>query len=141
MHATGIGTVPLISQISGTTYEVILSNVLLIPDFWLSLISIKCLASTHLFTTFPANSDTCYVQKDWNTILITKHKNGLYHAKVTPHNQQKAAHATVDINLLHQLMDHIFVNQIQGMVKSGLLQGIDTLTGTPTFCEACTLGR
>ena len=27
------------------------------------------------------------------------------------------------------------------MVKSGLLQGIDTLTRTPTFCEACTLGK
>ena len=93
--------VPLISQVSGKTYEVILSNVRLIPDFWLSLISVKCLASTDLSTTSPANSDTCYVQKDQNAILIAKHKDGLYHAKVTPHNQQEAAHATVDINLLH----------------------------------------
>ena len=141
MHATRIGTVPLISQISGTTYEVILSNILLIPDFQLSLISVKCLASTDLSTAFLGNSDTCYVWKDQNTILIAKHKDGLYHAKVTPHNQQEAAHATVDINLLHQWMGHISVNRIQGMVKSGLLQGIDTLTGTPTFCEACTLGK
>ena len=31
--AIGIGTVPLISHVSGTTYEIILSNVLLIPEF------------------------------------------------------------------------------------------------------------
>ena len=110
VHATRIGTVPLISQVSGKIYEVILSNVLLIPDFWLSLISIKHLASTDLSTTFPANSDTCYVRKDRSTILIAKHKDGLYHAKVTPHNQQEAAHATVDINLLHRQMGHISVN-------------------------------
>ena len=119
----------------------ILSNVLLIPDFQLSLISVKHLTSTDLSTTFLANSNTCYVWKDWNTILIAKHKDGLYHAKVIPHHQQEAAHATVDINLLHQWMGHISVNRIQGMVKSGLLQGIDTLTRTSTFCEAFTLGK
>ncbi|KIJ11770.1 hypothetical protein PAXINDRAFT_36859, partial [Paxillus involutus ATCC 200175] len=27
------------------------------------------------------------------------------------------------------------------MVKSGQLQGIDTLVSTPTFCEACVLGK
>ena len=38
-------------------------------------------------------------------------------------------------------MDHVSPNQIQQMVKSGQLPGIDTLSGTPTFCEACTLGK
>ena len=36
-------------------------------------------------------------------------------------------------------MGHISTNRIQQMVKSGQLQGIDTLVGTLTFCEACTL--
>ena len=34
--AIGIGTVPLISQTSGTNYEIVLSNVLLIPEFRIS---------------------------------------------------------------------------------------------------------
>ena len=36
--AIGIGTVPLISKASGTTYEIVLSNILLIPEFRISLI-------------------------------------------------------------------------------------------------------
>ena len=84
---------------------------------------------------------TCYVRKDRNTILVATHKNGLYHARVTPDNQKEAALATVDINLLHRRMGHISTNRIQHMVKSGQLQGIDTLVGTPIFCEACVLGK
>ncbi|KAF8429847.1 hypothetical protein L210DRAFT_3614745 [Boletus edulis BED1] len=95
-HAIGIGTVPLISQVSGKTYEVILSNVLLIPEFHLSLISVNRLASANLSVSFPGNSDACYIRKDRNTILIAKHKGGLYHAKVTPSEQKETAHAAVD---------------------------------------------
>ena len=58
--AIGIGTVPLISHVSGTTYEIILSNVLLIPEFQISLISVNCLASAGLSTTFLAGSKKCY---------------------------------------------------------------------------------
>ena len=82
----------------------------------------------------------CYVQKDRNTIFVATHKK-LYHARVTPDNQKEAALATVDINLLHRCMGHISTNHIQHMVKSGQLQGIDTLVGTPIFCEACVLGK
>ena len=69
--AIGIGTVPLISHVSGTTYEIILSNVLLIPEFLISLISVNCLASAGLSTTFPAGSEKCYIWKDQNTTLVT----------------------------------------------------------------------
>ena len=70
-------------------------------SFVAQCISVNQLASAGLSTMFPANSEMCYVQKDWNTVLVAAHKNGLYHAKVTPNNQKEAAHATVDINLLH----------------------------------------
>ena len=139
--AIGIGTVPLISKAFGTTYEIILSNVLLIPEFQISLISVNRLASTGSSMAFPAGFNMCYVQKDRNTILVATHKNGLYHVRVTPDNQNEAALATMDINLLHRRMGHISTNRIQHMVKSGQLQGIDTLVGTSTFCEACVLGK
>ena len=99
--AIGIGTVPLISKAFGTTYEIVLSNVLLIPEFRISLILVNQLASAGLSTAFPAGSDMCYVQKNRNTILVATHKHGLYHARVTPDNQKEAALATMDINLLH----------------------------------------
>jgi hypothetical protein len=139
--AIGIGMIPIISKASGTTYKIVLSNVLLIPEFRISLISVNRLASAGLSTAFLAGSDMCYVRKDRNTILVAAHKNGLYHARVTPDNQKEAALATIDINLLHRRLGHISTNRIQQMVKSGQLQGIDTLAGTPTFCEACVLGK
>jgi len=40
-HAIGIGTVPLLSHVSGQIFEIILSNVLLIPEFRISLISVN----------------------------------------------------------------------------------------------------
>ena len=72
--AIGIGTVPLISHVSRTTSEIILSNVLLIPEFWISLISVNHLVSASLSTTFPAGSEKCYIQKDQNTTLVTIQK-------------------------------------------------------------------
>ena len=97
--------------------------------------------SVGLSTSFPANSNACYVQKDKNTTLVANHRNGLYHARVTPNDQKEAAHATIDVNLLHQQMEHISVGRIKQMVKCGQLRGIDTLSGTLMFCEACTLGK
>ena len=108
--AIGIGTIPLISHVSGTTYEITLSNVLLIPEFQISLISVNHLASAGLSTTFLASLEKCYIQKDWNSTLVTIQKNGLFHARVTPNDQKEATHATVDINLLHQCMGHVSFN-------------------------------
>jgi len=72
-HAIGIGTMPLLSHVSGQTFEIILSNVLLSPEFRISLISVNRLASASLSTSFPANSNACYVRKDKNTILVANH--------------------------------------------------------------------
>jgi len=48
---------------------------------------------------------------------------------------------TIDVNLLHRQMGHISIGRIEQMVKCGQLRGIDTLSGTLTFCKACTLGK
>ncbi|KIK75577.1 hypothetical protein PAXRUDRAFT_18871 [Paxillus rubicundulus Ve08.2h10] len=59
--AIRIRTVTLFSTISRKKYEIILTNVLLILEFWISLISINHLSTTRLSTVFPASSSTCYV--------------------------------------------------------------------------------
>ncbi|KIK76871.1 hypothetical protein PAXRUDRAFT_17887 [Paxillus rubicundulus Ve08.2h10] len=51
---------------------------LLIPEFWISLIS-----------------------KGRTPVLIGTHQQGLYHANVILESSVEVAHATVDINLLH----------------------------------------
>ncbi|KIJ05412.1 hypothetical protein PAXINDRAFT_25784, partial [Paxillus involutus ATCC 200175] len=67
--AIGIGTVVLFSTISGKKYEVVLTNVLLIPEFRISLISVNRLSTAGLSTTFPASSSICYVRKGRTPIL------------------------------------------------------------------------
>ena len=140
--AIGISTVPLISKASGTTYEIVLSNVLLIPEFRISLISVHkpaCLCWSlyylsgwfrHVLCSEGPEHHTCCYSQAWTKSCES-------------HSGQPKGSCTcpVDINLLHRRMGHIFTNHIQHMVKSGRLQGIDTLVGTPIFCEACVLGK
>ncbi|KIK73290.1 hypothetical protein PAXRUDRAFT_178819 [Paxillus rubicundulus Ve08.2h10] len=55
--AIGIGTVALFTTIS----ERSVANILLIPEFQISLISVNRLSTAGLSTVFPASSSTCYV--------------------------------------------------------------------------------
>ena len=48
---------------------------------------------------------------------------------------------SIDINTLHQCMEHISMDQIHHMVKEGQLQGIQHLTGKPEFCKPCTIAK
>ncbi|KIK73409.1 hypothetical protein PAXRUDRAFT_178517 [Paxillus rubicundulus Ve08.2h10] len=131
----------LFSTMSGKKYEIILTNVLLILGFCISHIPINCLSTTGLSTAFPASSSTCYVQKGRTPVLTGTHQQGPYHANVIPEYPKEVVHAAVDINLLHQCMGHIFIMHIKHMVKQGQLWGIDVLTRTPSFCEACILRK
>ncbi|KAG6327233.1 hypothetical protein ID866_11856 [Astraeus odoratus] len=50
-------------------HELILSNVLFIPDFQITLISVNHLAKAGLSTYFPRNSNTCSVYQGKRQIL------------------------------------------------------------------------
>jgi hypothetical protein len=69
------------------------------------------------------------------------HIHGLYHAGVELEITPEAGLASVDVNLLHRRMGHISIPRIEQMVRHGQLKGIDAISGTPDFCEPCTLGK
>ncbi|KAG6327279.1 hypothetical protein ID866_11810 [Astraeus odoratus] len=90
------------TTISGHNFELKLQNVLLIPDFQLTLISINCLQSGGLTTFFLANTATCTVKHAHQTILSADYCSRLYHAYVSPiPAHMHFAHTSVNINLLH----------------------------------------
>ncbi|KIK72798.1 hypothetical protein PAXRUDRAFT_179902, partial [Paxillus rubicundulus Ve08.2h10] len=62
---------PCLSSEQGT--EIILTNVLLILELQVSLISMDHLSTTRLSTVFPASSSTCYVQKGRTPALTGTH--------------------------------------------------------------------
>ncbi|KIK78597.1 hypothetical protein PAXRUDRAFT_114386, partial [Paxillus rubicundulus Ve08.2h10] len=68
--AIRMGTVTLFSTISGRRYKFVLTNVLLIPEFWISLISVYCPYPT----IFPASSGMCYVWKGRTPVLTRTHQ-------------------------------------------------------------------
>ena len=141
VQATGIGTVTLHAKVAGKIHEFILSNVLFIPDFRITLISVKRLASAGLSTFFPGNTSHCIVYQGKQQVMTGKHLGNLYHADIVPLVPNEAAHTSININLLHRQMGHISMDRIQHMVKEGQLPGIDSLTGTPDFCEPCTVAK
>ncbi|KIK81850.1 hypothetical protein PAXRUDRAFT_155123, partial [Paxillus rubicundulus Ve08.2h10] len=76
----GIGMVTLFSTISRKKYEIILTNILLILDFWISLVSVNSpglninhLSAARCSTIFPASSSTCYIWKGRTPVLTRTH--------------------------------------------------------------------
>ncbi|KIM65736.1 hypothetical protein SCLCIDRAFT_74324, partial [Scleroderma citrinum Foug A] len=69
VQATGIGTVTLHAKVAGKIHEFILSNVLFIPDFRITLISVKRLASAGLSTFFPGTTSHCIVYQGKQQVM------------------------------------------------------------------------
>ncbi|EGO28228.1 hypothetical protein SERLADRAFT_434101 [Serpula lacrymans var. lacrymans S7.9] len=115
VNTIGIETVILQITIGKKNYNIALSNILLVPNFTLALISLHKLSKTGLSTLFPAGSNACEVCKKKELILTALHKHGLYHTQAKPKINLESAFTAVD--------------------------DIDTLTGTPDFCEPCVLGK
>ena len=114
-------------------------NVLIAPDFWITLISI--LVKAELSTFSPRNTSTCAIYQGKTPIMTRQHWANLYHMNTAPVLSKEAENMSIDIHTLHQCMGHISMDQIHNMVKEGQLQGIQHLTGKLEFCEPCTIAK
>ena len=65
-YAIGTGSVVMQSVVNGKTYDITLSNVLLIPEFHLSLISVHCLSSVGL---------SCHIHKIMLSATLDLHSH------------------------------------------------------------------
>lgn len=139
VNAVGIGTIHLVSAVGKNKFNIRLSDVLLIPSFSLSLISVNKLTCAGLSALFEGRS--CQIKRKRELIVITNHKKGLYHLDVKPVTYPDQANLAIDINVLHCQMGHISMDRLKRMVSKHQLKDIDTLTGIPEFCEPCVLGN
>jgi hypothetical protein len=73
--------------------------------------------------------------------MEANHKHGLYYLNTLPVPPESRANASVNINVLHWQMGHISVDCLKQMVVDHKFKNINAITGTPKFCEACTLGK
>jgi transposase InsO family protein len=137
-EALGIGDVHLTSKVDGQTCTVILTHVLHVPSFNLSLISVHRLCNKGIRAKF--THDACRVSLDGKVIMTGYHKRNLYHLRVLPivHLPPlELAHAAIDINVLHRRLGHRNHDSLRRMVSKGYVENIEKVTGEAEFCEAC----
>ena len=107
VEATGIRTVTLCTQVEGETNKFILSNILFVSDFWITLISVNKLAKAGLSTFSPRNTSTCAIYQGETLVMTEQHWENLYHVNATLVSSKEAANMSININTLHQCMGHI----------------------------------
>lgn len=136
VFAVAIGTI----RITTKTNIIRLHDVLLVPSFVISLISVSKLAKHGLTSNFTYGA--ARVQKDGKTILRAVQKSGVYRimANGVPVGEE-FAHAVVDINVMHRRFGHLNFQALVKMAKKGQIKGVKALSGKPAFCEPCHLGK
>lgn len=123
------------------TSEIKLSNVLVVPDFKVSLISVSKLAKYGLYSVFKYAAADVISESTNKKVLRSVRSGGIYKLMAEVQQYTEYAHATIDINVLHRRWGHLNYQSIQRMASQGQLLGIEKVTGKPTFCEPCTLGN
>ncbi|KAJ7449068.1 hypothetical protein B0H11DRAFT_1655203, partial [Mycena galericulata] len=83
-EATGIGEIQLLSIVKGKKILLTLTNVLYVPSFQVSLISVHKLAKNGNITSIFGRTGGHALDRDGNTVLEVKHDAGLYHVAAEP---------------------------------------------------------
>lgn len=136
VFAIAIRTIVLTTK----TTNVRLTNVLLVPDFVVSLISVSKLAEHGLTLSFVFG--TAKVIKDRKVVLCAVQKGGVYCLTAKPVTfTPESAHTVVDVNIMHQRFGHLNFQSLTKMVNKGQVKGVEGLSGKPEFCEPCHLGK
>ncbi|PPQ82476.1 hypothetical protein CVT24_002389, partial [Panaeolus cyanescens] len=137
VEAIGIGTV-ILQSTKLKRGKLQLHNVLHIPSFTISLVSVGRLADKGLRSTFERKG--CSISRAKTTIVTGKRTAGLYRLSATAEMDISALSA-MDINTLHRRLGHVNHDALKRMVSSGSIEGVTKVTGTAKFCEPCTIGK
>lgn len=139
VEAVGEGRIVFHSRIGSDYHEIVLREVLHVPSFSVALISVPRLDTSGLEVTFKGGMGT--IRQKSNVVMKARLEKSLYRLQIKPLIYQESAHSSIDINVLHQRAGHIGFDRLRKMVRQGELEGVDRVTGTPHFCEPCTLGK
>lgn len=165
-EALGSGQITYRSVINGEGLEITLNNVLYVPAFKLTLVSVGALDKKGYTASFGRGQ--CRILKGSRCIMRGERRRGLYHIdgkalvfptascpapQSTPAYVTVSEHAhaakdrapkkgrTVDVNLLHRRLGHLNFDALKRMVNDGRIAGVTKLSGKPDVCEHCALGK
>ena len=144
VNGIGIGTIQFQRKTQdGLTHKFHIPNVIHAPALSMALISVRKLTRGNNKLIF--DGDTCCIQNKSSKAIVADAQlcHGLYHLLAHPFIFANAefAKVAIDINVLHRRMGHIGHSSIRQMVLKGQLHGIDSVTGSETYCEPCIQGK
>ena len=126
----------------GKGWQLLLKDVLYVPDAKLHLISVGCLGDLGFKTIFTTTD--CHVRKGMHTIAQgTWHGASLYSLNGNAMIEHlHVAWVAPDLATWHRHLGHISYCSIINMAKKNLVQGMPTnLSTLPPACEHCVFGK
>src|SRR5882762_34042 len=137
VEAIGTGTMTLVTKKA----EIKLTEVLVVPDFKVSLVSVSKLAKHGLYSVFKYAAADVISETSEKKVLRSIRSGGIYRLMAEVKQYAEYAHTSIDINVLHRRWGHLNYQSIRRMVSEDQLLRINKVTGQPTFCEPCELGK
>lgn len=137
-QAIGYGDVELNVLIYGRSEPRLLKNVLHVPSFKYSLISVRALAKRGSVSMF--DEKRCQMSKEGRTMATGSLKNDLYVLDTAEPNE-KACFSL--LQLWHERMAHVNAPGILSMLRNKALTGLDPKIHEQNInvCEGCVLGK
>ena len=141
-RVVGSGEVVLQVEVNGQSEKCLLKNVLHVPQFEYSLISVSTSAKLGVSMTF--DDVGCRMIRDGNNIAsATLTSSMLYELNICRSDNSKVHSAHVStLSLWHQRMAHVNTRGIASMVKNNVVHGvkIDNF-GKVEVCAPCVVGK
>ena len=140
----GHGNVSLEAVVDGKTSEVILEDVLYVPSFKCSLMSIA--STTSLGNKVVFYDDQVRVTNRGIVIASgSRDRNDLYQLNLRVNSQAcLASSSTASLTVWHQRLGHVNKSYINEMVKKGSVNGLKISGGmnsSQEFCQGCVLSK
>ena len=139
--AIGRGDVHVSAVFNGVRTVCKLRDVLHVPSFVYSLISVSTLTRRGLTVRFTENS-VAIARHGFTVIQGTRH-GGLYTLDVMAIHDAAETACVANMQLWHERMAHVHTSGISHMAKQGIVNGLTISPGgqKSTVCEGCVAGK
>lgn len=143
--AAGIGDVHLLSKVCGNPTQVLLKNVLHVPDAAVNLFSVRRATDNNANITFA--EDKCLVFVDGEVMMEAICRNGLYHIQ-----EEREVHAACFVKaketpeLWHRRFGHMGYDNLARLQQQDMVRGItvsekEFKAAQSELCEPCVLAK
>ena len=147
-NVAGRGAVELMLNVNGSANPCILKNVLHVPDFGYSLLSVSQMVSKGMEVSFQTGN--CIVTKGSKVLATASLVGDLYILDIQPHTA--SAHV-VSLQTLHERLGHVNAQGVASMIRNNVVSGINVnkndvknalnpKSDNPlSICPACVFGK